>query len=458
MPNEKKQDAEQAKQHAALEHLKQHQKPRIAGTHHKPFLTDPAEFGSGHTKEELASSQKGQIIAIPKLKRTPPVMDIAEVIGAAQVNEIIQSGQFVFHSAGDTGAGKHDDLGQVVEVMALDFHRPNPADQPAFFFHLGDVVYNTEYSSPQSKSRMYQPQFYEPYENYPGKILAIPGNHDSNPQEDPQSIDAFEANFCAPPPAAGQPLQSSKRDPMYQPGVYYQLDAPFVQILALFSNGGEKEGVIRGDGAGEDQWNFLLAQLKAIKAARAEKRSALIVAMHHPPFSGGGGHTGSSHMLKDLDDAFKQCAIWPDAIFSGHSHLYERFTREVPVNGKTMQIPYMVLGMGGHGITPMKTGFDRKPVRTPLKGKTKSESAGELPDHSLRQYFNGFGHALVTVTSRVLTIDLIGTKTETHEAVDSVTVQLGSDYADNKIIHETAPFEHPANGEEERMHTKKAIA
>src|SRR5690348_12838573 len=89
-------------------------------------------------------------------------------------------------------------------------------------------------------------------------------NHDSNPQEDPKSIDAFEDNFCAPLPQTQNELtrvlQSPKRTPLYQPGVYFRLDAPFVQILALFSNGGEQEGVIKGGIIGNDQWNFLVGQ------------------------------------------------------------------------------------------------------------------------------------------------------------------------------------------------------
>src|SRR6516162_5327482 len=72
--------------------------------------------------------------------------------------------------------------------MAMDLHRPNPADQPAFFFHLGDVIYNHQYNFPESKANMYQPQFYVPYEHYAAKILAIPGNHDSNPQGTPTRL------------------------------------------------------------------------------------------------------------------------------------------------------------------------------------------------------------------------------------------------------------------------------
>jgi hypothetical protein len=374
-------------------------------------------------------------------------MELGEVIGAQAVDEISHSGQLVFQSAGDTGFGGTWDLELVAQVMAMDLQRPNPADRPAFFFHLGDVIYNHQYNSPESKKNMYQPQFYVPYEHYPAKILAIPGNHDSNPQEDPDSIGAFQDNFCGDPPQKDahlkELLNSPDRPPMYQPGVYFRLDAPFAQVIGLFSNGGEHEGVLRGGVAGDSQWNFLIEQLKEIKADRdAGKRSALIVAMHHPPFSGGGGHSGSTTMLADLDAAFKEGGVGPDAVLSGHAHVYQRFTRMVQVGGKAMEVPYIVVGTGGHGpIQPVKPNFNRQPVRTPLRGRSPNGAV----DHSLQQYFNGFGHLIVTVTNRVLTIDLIGTKTQSHQAVDSVTVDLHT----NKITHETASFSHPANGEEQ---------
>src|SRR5262249_6279196 len=81
-----------------------------------------------------------------------------------------------------------------------------------------------------------------------------------------------------------------------------------------------------------------------------------------------------------------------------------------------MQVPYLVVGCGGHGILPVKPGPNRRPVRTPLVGRRHGHGPS---DHSLRQYFNGFGHALVTATNRVLTIDLIGTKTQSAEPVGS---------------------------------------
>jgi Calcineurin-like phosphoesterase len=175
-------NADNSKQ--AIEKLKQAQKPHISGTHPAPFLADPAHFRSGRRSDEISQSQAGQLIAAPEPKRSPSVMDLAEVIGSDSVTKIQQNGQIVFHAAGDTGAGQHEDLGQVANIMAMDFHRPNPADRPSFFLHLGDVTYNLVFGQVESKSALYQPQFYIPYSNSPGKILAIPGNHDSNPEEE----------------------------------------------------------------------------------------------------------------------------------------------------------------------------------------------------------------------------------------------------------------------------------
>lgn len=432
----------------SLKVLSASQQPLVGGWHPRPFHGKTGEFRSGRTRAELDQQQPAQIIKIPTPRRTPPILALEQVVGSQAVGDITDKyKQLVFHTVGDTGAGKHSDQGQVAQIMELDFERPNAADRPAFFLHLGDVCYNEIYGTPQSKAKMYQPQFYSPYSSYPGKIIAIPGNHDSNPQEDPKAIDAFEDNFCAPLPTAAADLNALinalTRQPMYQPGVYFRLDAPFVNILCLFSNGGEKEGVIQGGIAGNAQMAFIKDQLSQIKQDRSHGK-AFVVAVHHPPFSGGGGHIGSATMLGDLDQAFNDAGIAPDALLAGHSHLYQRFTRR-PVYSKIktkMEVPYIVAGMGGHGITPLKPTLDHKPVKTPLKGAPSAN--GQAADHSLQQYFNGFGHVVVTVDARSLTIDMIGTKTNSAKPVDSVTVDLQT----SKITHETAAFKHPAKGEE----------
>ena len=62
------------------------------------------------------------------------------------------------------------------------------------FIHLGDVIYGHD------KAKLFRDEFYRPYTTYPGKIIAIPGNHDGEtfPQTDPTPLKAFRDNFCAP--------------------------------------------------------------------------------------------------------------------------------------------------------------------------------------------------------------------------------------------------------------------
>ena len=70
----------------------------------------------------------------------------------------------------------------------------------------------------------------------------------------------------------------------------------------------------------------------------------LIVAVHHPPYSLDAEHGGSPAILAALVRASSLSGRWPDAVFSGHVHNYQRFTREV--NGR--QIPFVVAGAGGY--------------------------------------------------------------------------------------------------------------
>jgi hypothetical protein len=67
------------------------------------------------------------------------------------------------------------------------------------------------------------------------------------------------------------------------------------------------------------------------------------------------------------------------------------------------------------------------------------------PSHvSLRQYFDGYGYLVLTVTPHVLTVDLIATGDISSARVDSVTVDLSA----GKITSEADPIEHPAPGKE----------
>jgi hypothetical protein len=71
---------------------------------------------------------------------------------------------------------------------------------------------------------------------------------------------------------------------------------------------------------------------------------ALIVALHHPPYSADAHHGGSARMGALLDEAFQHADRTPEMVLSGHVHNYQRFTRTIA--GK--KVPYIVAGAGGY--------------------------------------------------------------------------------------------------------------
>ena len=101
--------------------------------------------------------------------------------------------KLTFQLCGDTG-GIQQPFYQhrVVKAMVSQF---KTADEPHFFFHLGDVVYNF------GQQQEYEPQFFKPFKAYPAPIFAIAGNHDGDVDPfdivQPQSLDAFIKVFCA---------------------------------------------------------------------------------------------------------------------------------------------------------------------------------------------------------------------------------------------------------------------
>jgi hypothetical protein len=107
----------------------------------------------------------------------PPVrnggqMSLSDVIGSLGSKDIEALGEIRFHALGDTGVGHASSAQLVADDMATDFKPGSGAVNPAFLFHLGDVIYGTD------KANHYVERFYSPYKHYPGKIIAIAGNHD----------------------------------------------------------------------------------------------------------------------------------------------------------------------------------------------------------------------------------------------------------------------------------------
>jgi hypothetical protein len=356
-----------------------------------------------------------QPVPQPSTSGAEPILTLATIFGSqgATITQTIQqSGQIVFHAVGDTGSAEGPTTQSLVaDKMVTDFTETNPADVPSFFYHLGDLVYYF------GEATYYYDQFYEPYRLYPAPILGIPGNHDGivYPADPAPSLAAFLANFCTPAPVPAPDAGGLVRTTMTQPGVYYTFEVPFARILGVYTNVLEDPGVI-SDQSGtyatldERQITFLTTALERVKSDSFT--GAVIIATHHPPFTGGAEHGGSPLMLQDIDSACTAAGIWPHAVLSGHVHNYQRFTRVV----NNYQIPYVVAGCGGHAPLVKMSSNYRTPY--PVDSTLTLESYDDTD----------YGYLRIVVNSQTLTIEFHpqsdGGTTKTPD--DTVTVTLAS--------------------------------
>jgi hypothetical protein len=99
----------------------------------------------------------------------------------------------------------------------------------------------------------------------------------------------------------------------------------------------------------DDQVVYLQAELARLKPAHDAGQCAVLIAVHHPPASADSVHGGTLGLSNDIDTACRGAGLWPDAVLSGHAHLYQRFSRSVPGLGRA--IPYVVSGSGGYAAT-----------------------------------------------------------------------------------------------------------
>jgi hypothetical protein len=378
---------------------------------------------------------KNQLQSVPGPTINPPRLDLASVLDASAIQAIQAAKKIVLHSVGDTGAAKVTGPAteaSVADMMVADV-QTGGASAPSFFFHLGDVVYYF------GESQYYYDQFYEPFRAYDRPIFAIPGNHDgvvhgSTPNApDVPTLHAFLRNFCAHAPSRSPDAGSLVRSVMTQPGVYFTLDAPMVSIIGLYSNVLEGPGVISSQGGkypiSDVQLQFLQSELTRLKPARQAGRRAVIIATHHPPLSADAKHGGSTGLSQDIDTACQKTGLWPDAVLSGHAHLYQRFTRRTA----NLEIPYIVSGSGGFSATPPSS-------QTPPAPHTIGDCTLEIDP------LVEFGYLTVTVDMSAATKQLIIAfhSPKSGHNVDRVAVDLGQ----HKIIHPagsaTSPVKRPA--------------
>jgi len=334
----------------ALAHGRQasHRRHPAKHGHHTPFKTtepNPKSHANGSKLPVQSHTFVDPHFPFQPLPtptgQAPFRFDLSQLLHADEVAKITAAGKMVFHSVGDTGDERGKEMDFVAAMLTNDYDS-SPADGvPAFFYHLGDVVYFA------GDIDMYGENFYETYAEYPGLIVAIAGNHDCQP-DDPQDgpvdpkkvpLDGWVQNFMSTDPTKlGSLKTNSNRTQMNLPNVYWTFTTPLATIIGLFSNVSETEAEIH-----QDQIDWFRGELAA-----ADPAKALIVTIHHPPYSGDTEHAGSTKAEEYLFDSFAATNVYPHLILSGHVHNYQRFTVRQPLQNGSAAIACVVAGNGGY--------------------------------------------------------------------------------------------------------------
>jgi hypothetical protein len=343
---------------------------RRAGNRHHVTQAAP-DAGGSFTSHALGSKlpvQSKKFVAphypfqpLPApLGAAPYRFDLSQLLHPEEVAQIASAGKLVFHSVGDTGDERGQQMDFVAAMMTQDYDNSPAGEVPAFFYHLGDVVYFA------GDIDMYGENFYETYAEYPGLIVSIPGNHDCQP-DDPQDgpvdpnkkpLDGWVQNFMSPTPdQLGSLKTNASRTQMDLPNVYWTFTTPLATIIGLFSNVSETEAEIH-----RDQLNWFKGELAA-----ADPEKALIVAIHHPPYSGDTEHAGSSAAEQYLFESFAATGKYPHLVLSGHVHNYQRFTVKQAIGSKDADITFVVAGDGGYTKLGTLQNLNGAPPAAPLQ-------------------------------------------------------------------------------------------
>ncbi len=275
--------------------------------------------------------------------REYPLMDLASVVGPNPRGYLNSNGieSITFDIIGDSGAPSQSKLEGYESKVADLLARDAASSPPAFMYHVGDVVYY------YGERAYYYSQFYDPFRSYPAPIFAIPGNHDGIIYEPSQiSLADFQSAFCAKTPGRWPGAGGILRSTMTQPGVYFTLNHPLISIIGLYSNCGESLGWLD-----EQQLTFLYKELSRLKSKRNNGLPAVIMAIHHFPRWFPGQSTPDPNS-KAIDAVYAKAGFWPDAVICGHAHLYQRIVRPTAGPNGKQNIPYVMSGAGGYGITP----------------------------------------------------------------------------------------------------------
>jgi uncharacterized protein YukJ len=367
-----------------------------SNTYKTPFVQTQS---SGHTRGPVPTP------------RQYPVMQLTDVTGPKPPGYTQdESGESIaFDVIGDSGAVDQAHFNKYEQKVSELLANDAKASQPAFMFHVGDVVYY------YGERAYYYGQFYDPFRAYPAPIFAIPGNHDGLIYEPTQvSLADFQSAFCATSPGRWPGAAGILRSTMTQPGVYFTLEAPLVSIIGLYSNCGESFGWLD-----EPQLKFLYSELVRLKAERQKSLRAVILAIHHFPrwFPGQKKKDPNSTAI---DAVFAKAGFWPDAVICGHAHLYQRVVRQNVGQRNRQDVPYIMSGAGGYNLSPGEE-LDKAYMQKIGVSSGKSNTLGSVIFES------GYVRATVTKPAKgnpTLKFEYRSVKPKSSQPDDSCTLDL----------------------------------
>jgi hypothetical protein len=221
----------------------------------------PMGAGDGMAKKASGEEEKtlGEKLHYPKcvengcwakISHPPPkgpLMLKLQDVDAKLSRRIKDGGVMSFHLTGCTGDYDTPAPGQAVaKAMAAQAKDARAgggskaAKAAAFFFHLGDIIYkdpNRKNPEREDMQKLFNEQFYATYEDYPGEIFAIPGNHDGKikDKDGKSAIDHFMMNFCTSKRhISSDNLNGSKRKTMIQPSNGQKIDTRGSGVPPIF--------------------------------------------------------------------------------------------------------------------------------------------------------------------------------------------------------------------------------
>ena len=192
---------------------------RPGAVHPRPPRNKSQAHTGVHPLSPITHTQQFQ--QLPQPIGEPPYHYNLEDVIPGVGKTIAANNQLVFHVVGDTGGVKTPDYQrEVATAMKTDLNLP-VVDRPAFFYHLGDVVYYN------GQITDYYSQFYEPYDHYSAPIFSIPGNHDGDPIDSSQtSLDGWVAYFMQDTPHVDPTSHDAPRVTLSQPNPVFHAGMP----------------------------------------------------------------------------------------------------------------------------------------------------------------------------------------------------------------------------------------